>query len=796
MLINNIKIAFRNLSKYKFNSILNILGLTLGLACFTIIIQYIQFELSFDKYHTNSKNIYRIIDESKVGSDVTKYIQTQAPLAKAMKEFFPEIKNTVRISKVDEAIIGTEDKRFIEKQVIFADPSILDVFSFELLSGNKTITLNNPYSMLITQSMAVKYFGNSNPIGKTLIYNNKHNFIITGVLKDIPTNSHFKFGFLGSLACADQVFSQGFLTNKRNTSVYTYIQLHINASAENIKRNMYTFILQLYGDVAFSHWKQYYYLQPLESIHLYSHLSGEIEPNSDILYIYLLSTVAFIIIFIASINYMNLSTAIYTNRAKEVGMRKVIGASKYNLLFHFLTESLLITFISSLIAISFIEIIRPAYNSFFNNTMSVRLYNNPKLLLILIASIFFTGIASGSYPAFFLSSFNPLSIIRKDFVTSKSNLNIRNILMMLQFSLSLILIAVSIVIYKQVDYVHNKNTGINKEQLIVVPLNDKSLRTEIDLIKYELFQNPKIKNATASSALPGGINTVHSVQWEGAFDNFNNTMSYIHVDHDFLNTFGIELAEGRNFEKENTSDASEAYLLNETAVKSIGWESPIGKKFKTIYRFLNEGKIIGVMKDFHFKSMHHKIEPIVFYINPKSFNYLTIKVDQAAIPATINYINRVFDTYSTKCPFEYCFFDDFYDRFYKHERKLLKIVSLFAIITIFISCLGLLGISSYTAERRIKEIGIRKVLGASVIDIFFLLTRDYNKYILIANFFAWPVAWYVTQFWLHNFAYRINVNIFYFLISSSLLIILSFLTTSNIIFKYIKSNPIKALRFE
>ena len=795
MFKNYLTIAVRNLVRHKVYSLINLSGLAIGMACCILIMLYVQYEFSYDRYHENVEQIYRVIGEGKIGDEISQGAQMPGPLAPALLNDFPEIISATRIKNVENVLISYGEKRFYEERAFFADPSIFEVFSFALIKGNPKTALQPPYSIVITEEMAKKYFGDDDPMGKIISYDNRYDFKITGVLQNIPDNSHFKFDFLASLACANDLFGNGYLEDWLNWGIYTYVLVRNDFSPAELSQQFPEFVKKYLGEGWATYFQQQLHLQPLKRIHLHSNLWGEIEPNSNINYIYLFSAIAFVILLIACINYINLSTARSATRAKEVGMRKAVGANRLQLAKQFLGESIFLSFIALLLAVALVELFLPAFSSLMDRKLVVNYYGNRLLLPGLIGIALFVGIVSGSYPAFFLSAFQPLGMLRKTLKTGLGHSKPRRILVVLQFVISIVLIIATMIIYSQLNYVRTKKLGFNKEQVVVIPIRDNTVRQRYESVKTELLQNSSITGATAASYLPGGIKWIQSFWWEGIQDDDDNTMAFDCVDHDFIETFEIELAAGRDFSKDFITDAKEAYILNEAAVRKTGWDSPIGKKFSAITRN-DEGSVIGVVKDFHFKSLHKKIEPLVLYIKPESFNYLSVRIRPSNISGTLDFIKERWNEFSPNRPFEYFFFDEYFDRLYKAEEKLGKIFGSFSLLAIFIACLGLFGLASFATEQRTKEIGIRKVLGASISGIVLLLSKDFTKLVIVSNLIAWPIAYWAMSRWLQDFAYRINIGLGTFLLAGAIALVIALLTVSLQAIKAALANPVEALRYE
>jgi putative ABC transport system permease protein len=790
MLKNYLKIALRNLVKHKIYSFIHIFGLTVGIACLVLILKYVQYEMSFDRFNKNADRIYRI-----TGHD---YAQTPVPLSETLRSFYPEITGTVRIRKVKKVLLSYEQKKFYEENVIFSGPSIFSMFTFPLLIGNPHTALNDPYSVVITQEAAIKYFGNQDPIGKKLNYDNRIDYKVTGILKKIPQNSHLKFDFIFSLGSAQTAFYKDFFENRMNTVVFNYFLLNPKSNPAAIQSRLDEFTKYYLGERFYNatregKWRIEYNIQPLLSIHLYSNLGGEFEPNGDITNVYIFSAIAILILLIACINYMNLSTAKYMNRLREVGIRKVLGANRRHIIYQFIGESVLFSVISIFFAFMFAEFLSPWLSTALGDN---KMYEggSSEFIFLLIGIALLTGLLSGSYPAIFLSRFHPVHILSKTVLKINRRINYRNGLILFQFVVSTILIIATLIVNNQLSYVQNKKLGFNKEQIIVLPLQDKSVRMKSRILKNELLLQPGIVDATLSSIVPGAVRWVRSFNWEGQKEDEDNTMSYIAADYDFLKTYKIQVIEGRDFSESFSTDAEQGFLINQAALKKLGWVSAVGKK---IGSFEKQGKVIGLIKDFHFKSLHEKIEPLVIYIGKSlDSDYLSVRIKTDNTAGILNTIKNKWKIFSTDKPFEYFFLNDYWGKLYKAGQSMKNLFTFFSGLAIFIACLGLFGLSAFSAQNKTKEIGIRKVLGAGVPGIISKLSFEFIKWVVIANIIAWPIAYYLMNKWLQDFAYRINISWWVFALSGIIALVISLATVSFQAIKAATANPVESLKYE
>ena len=667
------------------------------------------------------------------------------------------------------------------KEIVgFADPSAFDIFTFPFVSGNPKTALQNPYSIVITESMAEKYFGDEDPINKNIIIDNKFDFLVTGIIKNLPENSFIQFSFLIHFNHLYDLTGRGKSDSWDSFGYNTFVLLssEVNIAEFDQKISDYAIKVHSYGT-----FKPRLYLQPLLDIRLYNLNGGGI-----ITYIYIFSFMAIFILLIACINFMNLVTARSAVRAKEISLRKVIGARRKNLIYQFLGESILMSLISLFFSLIFVERLLPVFNDLTGKNLSLDIVNNSFVIPILICITVLTGILAGSYPAFFLSAFKPVSILKGSKISGSSPL--RKFLVVFQFSLSVIMIISTMVISNQLDYIKDQNLGFNKDHIVYIPLNQE-LRSKIPSFKNEIEQHSQIQNVTATSNKIG-ISQFHSVDlkdWEGNSEEKSILIGLIYTDYDFLNTFDIELAAGRYYSTDFASD-SLGVVLNEAAIKEMGLIDPIGKKI------FQKSHIIGVVKNFNYQSLHSSIGPLAVGMNPRWNRYLAVKIRPDNIGETLTYLESVVTKFAPEFPFEYHFLDEEFEKLYRSEQQLSKLFISFSILAILISALGLLGLTSFMAGQRTKEIGVRKVLGASVTSILILLAKEFMKWVLLANIIAWPVGWYIMNHWLNNFAYQVNINWYIFIIAGSVTMLIALLTVSSQAIKTALSNPIDALRYE
>ena len=792
MLWNYLKITWRNIKRYKGYSFINIVGLAVGLACCILVLLWVQDELSYDRFHTNGDDLYRVVAEWRKTEPATHYWPVCAPLAPALKEEFPEIIKATRFTRLRRGqLVRFGDKNFTEAQICLTDPDFFEMFTFPFIQGDVQTALSNPDSFVLTEEMAAKYFGTENPLGKTLNINNEYDFTVTGVIKNIPHNSHLQFDFLASFVrIEDFERAWAVLDNWTLSGFATYVQLDKNASRVELTDKIANYLQKHVQES-----KDIIYLQSLKDVHLFSsHIQFGMEGQGDIRYVYIFSIVAFFILVIASINFMNLATARSSNRVKEVGLRKVVGAKRAQLIRQFFCESVVMAFCSLILAVVLVELFLPVFINLSGKQLSLDFTSHINILSAIVLLTLITGFLSGSYPALFLSSLRPVKILKGISKTEGQGYLFRRILVVSQFSLSILLIICTVVVSHQVGFMRNKKLGFDKEQVAYFPIRDELVQ-RYESLKSELLKNTGIKNVTVSSNLPtsGVILTTDKVTWEGKNPEEVVVLEVTSAGYDFTETFNMEMVKGRSFSKEFSSDEEEAIVINETAEKIIGIEDPVGKQLVFGESAVT---IIGVVKDYHFKSLHSEIEPLVLAIVPSLYRYVFVKLDAADIPNTLINIESTWKSFFPDTPFEFHFLDEAYEKLYRSEQQMGTLFNSFTILAVFISCLGLFGLASFMAEKRTKEIGIRKVLGASVIGIVALLNKQFAKWVLIANVIAWPVAYYAMSRWLQGFAYRINLGIWIFALAAAIALGIAVVTVSYQSIKAALANPADSLRYE
>ena len=809
MIRNYLKIAFRNLTKYKFISFINLFGLAIGLTCCLLITTYILNELSYDRYNKNADNIYRVTrDFNNENGVVSLRLSTiSPPFGYYLPNDFPEIQKMTRLLDNGITPLRYKDKLINEQSVFFADENLFDVFTIKTLKGNPKTALSGPFSAMLTEETARKYFGDEDPMNKIIRANNQFDVKVTGIYKAFPANSHIHPGMLVSFNTLKDsaVYGERNLrTNWGNNSFFTYLLLPPKYNTSRMLTQFPRFIDKHMANEEYIGKQASKYtslgLQKLTDIHLYSHTDYEAEPNGDIKRVYIFAAIAFFILLIACINYMNLSTARSALRAREIGIRKVIGARKRELISQFLSESVLLSWVAIFIAFGLLYLALPGLNKLSGQQISPGILMKWQILVPVLITPFVVGILSGLYPALFMSSFQPVKTLKGLFKTGGSNISFRKVLVIIQFAISIVLIITTAIVFQQLHYMQKKSLGFNKDHIVVIPYNN-ALNDKYEAFRSDLLSNSNFKNSTRTSRIPTGrlLDDMGAYVLSGDSMKATNTdIKFVSVDYDFVPAYSIPMAAGRNFSREYGTDTL-GFVLNESAVKSIGWKSPqeaVGKDFK----YGNTtGHVIGVIKDFHFESMHQSIVPLVLVMFPPSvsyFNNLSVKFSGNNLPASLSYLENTWKKFLPEIPYQYTFLDENFDKLYQAEQRQGNIFTIFACIAIFIACLGLFGLSAFAITQRIKEIGIRKVLGADVSTIVTLLSKDFLKLVLIAAIIAFPVAWYFMHKWLQDFAYRISMPWWIFIIAGIIASVIALFTISFQAIKAAVSNPVKSLRTE
>ncbi|MBD2701182.1 ABC transporter permease [Spirosoma sp. BT702] len=821
MLRNYLKISLRTLSRNKLYTALNVAGLTFGISCFLLIGLYLFDELTFDQQHRNASRMYRVIEHKNVKGEGTTVAAGSYKLAEESKKNIAEVEKTARIRRTGRAnLINPENPVNFQETVTIADENLLQLFDFPLLEGDKNTALKEPNSIILNEDLAMRLFDKTQVMGKTLKFGFMDSPLkVTGILKNHPRNSSFDFNSVISDASfynADY-YKQTMASDWSSSSFSVFVLLKPNTNSESVSAKMTNLILANYKPEIGTSLS--YSLQPLKDIHLRSEgiLDGarnsnvEAIPQGNLLYINIFSFIALFVLCIAGINYMNLSTARASNRLKEIGVRKSIGAERSNLVKQFLFEALLVTSFSFALSLLVVNVLLPSFNQFTNKQLSLGFGTNYRIWGMAIAATAIIGLLSGSYPAFLLSGFKPVLLLKGLKIKHSGSLSLRKGLVVFQFTLSTVLIVGTIVLFQQVRFMNTTNLGFNKDLMVVIDVNTRAARDRFETIKTEMEKIPSVKNVSATSRVPGEWKTIRMVKINPQGHTDNTNVSYLFgADKDFTKTYDVKLLKGRNFA--NPADSS-TVLLNETAAKLLNINEPSdqpveiplvserGGGFEPVNKDNTpfKARVIGIVKDFHFQSLHDRIEPLILaHINNPihHIDYYTARIDANNIPETLEKLKTVMVNADQDDPFEYHFLDQQLARFYLEDARRQTLLIWVALATIFIACLGLFGLATYSAEQRIKEIGVRKVLGASVVNLATLLSKDFLKLVLIANGIAFPIAWWATDNWLQEYAYHIEIKWWMFAVAGVLAITIALLTVSYQALKAASMNPLKSLQTE
>lgn len=797
MLKNYITIALRNLLRQKGFAIINILGLTIGLTVSALIILYIVHELGYDRFHDNADRIYRVAVNGEISGQELNVAVSSPPFGPALVNDYPEVVDYTRVNPPQHSLFSIGDQSYYEDNILYADSSFFNLFTVALLHGNPETALTVPRSIVLTESVAKKYFGEDYPIGKVLRYNDQADLTVTGVCEDYPDNSHFSFQALISFSTLVEFRGEGWMNTWGNFSMYNYVMLDEKADLEILLAKMPEFFEKYMSDeiqeadISFK-----IVLQPVTSIHLHSNLMAEIGSNSDISYIYILMAITLFILVLASINFMNLSTAKSANRAREVGIRKVVGSSRQNLIRQFIGESVIISLISLFITFFLIELILPAFNNITGKDLDMKYILDWQLTLGFILLAVIVGVFAGSYPAFYLSAFNPIRVLQGRMKAGSSNSLLRNALVFIQFTVSITLIIGTVIIYRQLTYLKEKDLGYEPNHVIVINLRNEKTRGLGPVIKEKFQTYPNVLSASLSTGLPAGQLSGTGYYPEGYGEKDPWLIYGFSVDPDFVEkTMKIRMINGRNFSTEFTTDST-AVLINEVLLKKLGWDDPVGKTIYSDNDPPTPYRIIGVMRDFHMMSLHEQINPIMLRFLGGQPNYLIIKLLSDAAPSTLLALENAWEEINPHIPFDYVYLDERIDQFYSSEEKMGNIFVYFTVFALFIAALGLYGLATFISEQRTKEIGIRKAMGSSVFLISFILSRDFAKPVLLANLFAWPVAWFAMNKWLQNFSYQTDFALWVFPAAALLTLLLALITVNIQTIRAASTNPVNSLRYE
>ncbi|MDQ3291057.1 MAG: ABC transporter permease [Bacteroidota bacterium] len=785
MLKNYLKIAVRNLLRNRVFSIINISGLALGMTCSILIMLWVQDERSFNRFHTKIDRLYRVMEVQHYGGNEDFTIDaTPGPLAANLPNDFPEIAQAVSILSGFN-VLFTHENQALKQEGTYASPDFFQIFSFEFTQGNPQTALVQPNSVAISESMAQKYFRSTNVVGKTIKVNNKDTYQITGVFKDVPKNSSLQFEWV--MPFKDFEKDNDWVKEWGNNGPRTYVLLKSNANLANVNRKIEHYLPTKQKDSTID-----LFLQPVKDMYLHGNFkTSKVPVGGRIEYVRLFSIVAVFILVIACINFMNLATARSARRAKEVGVRKVIGAAKRDLIGQFIGESLLITLLAIVFSLVLAQLLLPVFNQLTGKFISIP-YSSPQFILAILLIAVITGLLSGSYPAMFLSSFEPVKVLKGTLRFSNSSVWFRKGLVVFQFILSSVLIVSALVVYSQVQYIRNKNLGLNRENVVYLFLEGK-LKEHVPAFKTDLLRSSAIRQVAASNQNPLMVgSSTGAVEWSGKAPNADVLFSVASSDYDYLHTKGIQLKAGRDFSPEFGTDTSN-FVINEEAARLMNMPNPVGQKIKL---YGKEGRIIGLIKDFHSSSLHNSMQPLIMFLNPKYVDYIFVRLAAGKTSAGLAHLEKLAKQYNPGYPFEYHFLDEDFEKMYQGEAIVGKLAYYFAFLAIFISCLGLFGLALFTAEQRTKEIGIRKVLGASVLNITSMLSKDFLKLVLLANIIAWPLAAYAKHRWLQNYEYRTDLTWWVFALAGVATLVIALLTVSYHAVRTAIINPVTSLRSE
>lgn len=806
MLKNFLKIAYRNIIRHKSYAFINIMGLSIGLACTILIGIYVVNELSFDKFHSKSRNIYRVFMDGKMGTNKFLGPATPAPMANALMEDYPEVESATRLFKEGNRSIRYQNKSFYEDLFFYADSNIFDVFTFQFIEGDKS-ALMQPKTVVITQKVAEKYFGKQNAVGQTIqIINSDSVYLqVTAVVKEFPPTSHMHFDFLASMSTFDYSRNTQWVSN----SFYTYMVLKPGVDEAAFENKLFEMVKKYVGpqiaqylnisfdDLIKSGSRLTYRIQKLEDIHLHSNMDFEIETNGNMTYVYIFIVIAIFILLNACINFTNLSTARSAGRAKEVGLRKVFGGERPALIFQFISESVFMSIVAVIISLILVKLALPGFSDLVGQKIEIPLLWILKYSPVLILFAILTGIVAGSYPAFYLSGFVPSEVLKGKLNKGSGNARLRSILVICQFTISIFILLGTFIVAQQLKYIQSKNLGFDKDKLLVIERTNP-IRNKVKVFMEDLRSIPSVESVSLASGIPGRIMNHNGYLPEDTKTNEPLLFAVYAVDPDYAKTMGIQLKEGRFFSRDYPSDTS-AIVVNEAAVRYLGYDNPIGK------RLINPGQesdrrtftIIGVIEDFHFESLHKPINPMILFMNRDFYDgYVSVRLGAGNHQNTLQQINTSWKKFALDAPIQNFYFDQEFNKLYKSEMQTRKLLSVFAVLAIFIAVLGLFGLVSFMAERRTREIGLRKVLGSSVARIVVLLSKDITYLVLISSVLASAGIVFAANKWLQQFAYKIGINPLIIFAGCIIAIVIAWITISYQAIKAATKNPADSLRFE
>lgn len=795
MFRNYLKIAWRNIRKQKFYAAINIMGLTIGMTCCFLIFMYVRFELSYDTFHEKADRIYRVVTDVKTPTELLEADVTSGPMGPAIKADFPEVVNMVRVNRTS-LLVQQKEIRFQEANGIIADSTFFQVLTFPLVKGNAATALKAPFSMVISETAARKYFGNEDPMGRSLLLEGRDQVTITGVMKDVPENSHLPFNMVISMSSFTTKPDDQYDKEWGSFGAYTFLQLSAGADARKLEKKLPAFMETHIGSLMKAN-NMYYtlHLEPLKDVYMRSKRNAPVK--GSVINTYIFSIIAVFILVIAIINFVNLATARATERAREVGVRKAVGAHANQLKIQFLCETVIMSLIAFILSLVLCQLLLPAFNTMAGKEIQHFIFSNGVALWFLFIALS-VGLLAGIYPAVILSAYNPVVVLKGAFSNSTKGLLLRRGLVVFQFIITIVLIAGVMIIYNQLSYLQAQQLGFKKDQVLVVDFNGvEKMQDKWAAIKQRALLQPGVSGATFSSAVPGtGQNSAYTNLETRMGEMQASNINLYFVDFNFIKQYQVKILAGRDFSGDMATDSTQAMLVNEAVVASMGYTKPadiIGKRFSQWGR---EGKIVGVFKNFNYHSLRNEIEPLTLRIEPGAFNKLSLNVKAGDVSATLAGLEQLFRETAPERRFEYFFVDQSFDKEYKGDYRFSQLILTAAVLAILLATLGLLGLISYIVIQRTKEIGIRKVLGASAGNILYLLSGDFLKLVLIALLIATPLTWYMMHQWLQDFAYRIHIQWWVFIMAGSVAVLVTAVTVSLQTIKAALTNPVKSLRME
>lgn len=796
MLRNYLKTTYKLIRKDKVYSVINVAGLAIGIVGSLLILVYVAGQLSYESMHKNRNNIVRVSVKFGSGNGTMNLAGAMSALGPAATAQIPEVRSAVRFRLDRKAQIKVGDKKFVEQRFFFADSNVFNVFTFPLVEGNKKFALKDPSSIVISQAIAKKYFGDADPIGKKIIYDNKYTFVVSGVMKNVPKNTMLRCQLIAPFSRILKIKNLQPTWNSFG-STYTYLFLKKGTSISNLHKKLRALLEQNTNKQFAS--MLHFIILPLKDIYLKSHAMGELEPTGNLTAIYLFTSFAFLVLVIACLNFINLSTVKSLHRSKEVGVRKVMGARRRNLIVQFFAESLIITLISVVISLLIFMLANPLLNNYFNVQLSVNPFKTYSFYIILLGVIAFVSLFSGTYPAVFLSKFNPIDSIKSFKTPGFSHTVLRKFLVVVQFAITIFLIIGTATVYKQLHFMRNSDLGFNKKNVIIVnfPVSKKRIQNKYPVMKQAFQSISGVTDVSGAYSLPGVNNKeVESVRIKGAPGKVYNMLQSNAVDYNFIPMLGLKILKGRNFSRQYATDKSQAIILNETAVKDLGLRHPVGAEVFLPGNKEIPAKVIGVVNDFHIASFHKKIEPLFLYVNRKNYYHIALKINPKYKNSIVASLKKEWQNILPGIQFNYSFLSQTYDNLYESDAKSGSLFTLFSFLSILIACMGLFGLVSYSTEVRQKEIGIRKVNGATVLEIVGLLIKEFVKWVGIAFVLATPIAYYALPKWLQNFAYKTSLSWWIFVLAGLGIMLIAMGTVSWQTFTAARKNPVESLRYE